>query len=303
MQSSTLRCLYSKLKSTIKLQNNIDIENYKKVLAFLKRKNDSYEPKKSKTFTQENVTTFINNAPDKEYLLMKVALIFALNGTCRCIELCNVMTDNITDTGNIIIVQLKETKTKKNRMFTIGDDCNGYNIYQAYKKLRPVNVLHKRFFFKYSSGKCTSQPIGIQTFGTIPRRIAQFLNLSNCELYTGHCMRRTSATFLAESGADIQVIKRHGGWRSNNTAEGYIEESINDKIRTSKEIFKYANELSISDASKHDITNNTSSNFINSDENKDSTNLTITKDDNVFSKSITMLNVNHCNINIYNVSK
>ncbi|KAJ8914209.1 hypothetical protein NQ315_002836, partial [Exocentrus adspersus] len=64
-------------------------------------------------------------------------------------------------------------------------------------------------FIYYKSGKCTVQPVGIKTFYSI-----------------GHCFRRTSETFLADSGADIQILKRHGGWRSSGVAEAYVEDSI-----------------------------------------------------------------------------
>lgn len=39
------------------------------------------------------------------------------------------------------------------------------------------------------------------------------------------------------SGADIQMLKRHGGWHSTSVAEGYIEESIENKVKMSKMIF------------------------------------------------------------------
>jgi integrase len=45
--------------------------------------------------------------------------------------------------------------------------------------------------------------------------------------YTGHSLRRTSATLLVDEGGDLTTLKRHGGWRSSFVAEGYIEESIN----------------------------------------------------------------------------
>lgn len=35
---------------------------------------------------------------------------------------------------------------------------------------------------------------------------------------------------LANFGADISVLKRHGGWRSNSVAEAYIEDSLLNKI-------------------------------------------------------------------------
>ena len=48
--------------------------------------------------------------------------------------------------------------------------------------------------------------------------------------YTGHCFRRTSATTLVNAGADITTLKRHGGWKSSQVAEGYIENSLQNKI-------------------------------------------------------------------------
>lgn len=54
--------------------------------------------------------------------------------------------------------------------------------------------------------------------------------------FTGHSFRRTSATLLVDAGADITELKRHGGWRSNATAEGYLGDSINNKKRTYNKI-------------------------------------------------------------------
>ncbi|KAJ8981253.1 hypothetical protein NQ317_014563 [Molorchus minor] len=52
--------------------------------------------------------------------------------------------------------------------------------------LRPAHVNHQRLFVKYTSNKCTIQPvrIGINIFGKMPTDIARFLKLPNSELYT-----------------------------------------------------------------------------------------------------------------------
>ena len=63
------------------------------------------------------------------------------------------------------------------------------------------------------------------------RIIATFLNLDNPELYTGHSFRRTSAILLADAGANITTLKRHGGWKSDSIAKGYIEESVANKAK------------------------------------------------------------------------
>lgn len=75
------------IKSTLQINENVDISKYNKLIAFLKRQNDEYEPKKSKILTMENVKKFLNEAPDEDFLLMKVVLIFGINGACRRGEL------------------------------------------------------------------------------------------------------------------------------------------------------------------------------------------------------------------------
>lgn len=72
MKASTFWTEFSMLKSTIMINENIDIGRYKKIISFLKRKNDSYQPKKSKIFTTENVKKFLVNALDDTFLLIKV---------------------------------------------------------------------------------------------------------------------------------------------------------------------------------------------------------------------------------------
>ena len=66
--------------------------------------------------------------------------------------------------------------------------------------------------------------------------IATYLNLPNPQLYTGHCFRRSSATLLVDAGGDITTLKRHGGWKSTTVAEGYIEESVQNKIKVPNQI-------------------------------------------------------------------
>lgn len=48
----------------------------------------------------------------------------------------------------------------------------------------------------------------------------------------GHSFRRTSATILANSGADMETIMRHGGWRNESCAKIYIEDSLHYKAKT-----------------------------------------------------------------------
>ncbi|EEZ99909.1 hypothetical protein TcasGA2_TC002700 [Tribolium castaneum] len=151
--------------------------------------------------------------------------------------------DDVDDRGNVIVVNITDTKTYKPKTFTIINGSNSIpaiDVFRKYRKLRPESILHKRLFINYPKQKCTVQAVGINTISKFPEKIARFLCLPNPEEYTGHSFRRSSATLLADSGADLAVVKRHGGWRSNSVVEGYIEDSLNNKIEISRKIINHS---------------------------------------------------------------
>jgi len=131
-------------------------------------------------------------------------------------------------------VNISTTKNYKPRTFVVTEEF--YSTYKKYVNLRPKDIQTTRFFLNYQNGKCTHQPIGINKFSKMPMIIANYLKLPDPESYTGHTLRRTSATLLADSGADILTLKRHGGWKSNTVAEGYVENSVNNKKKICNQI-------------------------------------------------------------------
>ncbi|KAJ8979148.1 hypothetical protein NQ317_016768 [Molorchus minor] len=69
--SSTLWAHYSMLKLVINIRENVDISKFSKLLAFLKRKNEGFKPKKLNVPTIEQVDQFLPEAPDNKYLVME----------------------------------------------------------------------------------------------------------------------------------------------------------------------------------------------------------------------------------------
>ncbi|KAK9759087.1 hypothetical protein QE152_g244 [Popillia japonica] len=194
-------------------------------------------------------------------------------GACRRDELTNMSIHDLEFKSDIILVTVPKTKNNIVRVFAITDeiilvtvpktknnivrvfaitDERWITLIKTYVALRPKNINHSRFFLTYSNGYCISCPIGINTIGKMPKFIADFLKLSNSELYTGLCFmpkfiadflklsnselytglcfRRSSATHLADAGSDLLTIKRHGGWKSSAVAKGYIETSMKSKV-------------------------------------------------------------------------
>lgn len=227
-KSSSLWSHYSMIKAMLRVNNDVDISKHFKLIAYLKRQGEGYQAKKSKIFTRDQIEQFLKCAPDDEYLLMKVATIVGVFGACRREELCQLTLDNVEDMETSLVIKISDTKTKVPRNFTIVEKFY-LDFYRKYTDLRPADVVHRRLFLKYVKGKCTRNPVGINTFGKFPAAIARFLQLPNSTLYTGHCFRRSSASLLADAGANLTTIKRHGGWKSSTVAEGYIVDSLENK--------------------------------------------------------------------------
>lgn len=143
-------------------------------------------------------------------------MIIGIFGACRREELAKLMLDHIEHNDLYIKLVIPFSKTKIMREFVITEGnvtgVNCLSIFRGYAKLRPLNATHRRFFVFHGKGKCTSQPVGINSFGSIPKKIATKLGLNNPEGYSGHCFRRSSATILVDGGADMQMLKRHGGY-------------------------------------------------------------------------------------------
>jgi hypothetical protein len=91
--------------------------------------------------------------------------------------------------------------------------------------LRPKAVPKDRFFLSYRNKRCTVQPVGKNHFGGIPCKVATYLDLANPKAYTGHCLRRTSATLHSDARGCLESLMRLGGWKSSSVAGTYADNS------------------------------------------------------------------------------
>lgn len=72
--SSSLYAKYSMLKAMMRHHHNVNIKGYEKLKAFLKNKNVNHVAKKAKILEMEEVEQFISEAPNDEFLEIKVIL-------------------------------------------------------------------------------------------------------------------------------------------------------------------------------------------------------------------------------------
>lgn len=69
---TTLWAKWSMLRTTLNLKEGIDINTYNNLKTYLKNHAKGYKPKKAKSFTLEQIKTFIENAENNIYLAVKV---------------------------------------------------------------------------------------------------------------------------------------------------------------------------------------------------------------------------------------
>ncbi|KAK9751931.1 Phage integrase family [Popillia japonica] len=206
MKPSTLWSQYSVLRSTLDIKKGIDMSKYSKLRAFLKRQSGGYLPKKSRVFTKEQVDNFLNNALDYSYLMQKVVLVLGVAGAMRCDEIVKLRIDNVEDVKSALIIKIPDTKTKRSRSFTVLGE-NYLCVYRKYIALRPPSLVERRLFLRYVNGMCLEMVVGIHKISAAAQEVATFLKLDNWKEYTGHALRRTSATLLVKGGGDFTCLK------------------------------------------------------------------------------------------------
>lgn len=65
------------IKSMLKFHNNIDVSKFSNLTAFLKYNSKGYIPQKASVFTDEEVSLFLETAPDEIYLVHKINIFIS----------------------------------------------------------------------------------------------------------------------------------------------------------------------------------------------------------------------------------
>lgn len=155
--------------------------------------------------------------------------------------------DHVNVLDQKIAIEIPHTKTYTSRSFIVSHP-DWVAIFHKYLTMRK-NIKNDRLLVQWRHGKLHNQAIGYHSISKFPQKIAAFLKLPNIETFTGHAFRRTSATLLADNGADILQLKRLGGWKSSTVAEGYIESSLENKSKTALMLSSTSKSIELSDAS------------------------------------------------------
>ncbi|KAJ8971933.1 hypothetical protein NQ317_015439 [Molorchus minor] len=204
-----------------------------KIVIFEKKFRWLYKAKKSKILTRDQIDSFLSQANDDEYLMIKIALIFGISGACRGDELTNLRVDDIEDVVLSLIITIPNTKTKISRTFVVTrteGNTNILDLNRKYAALRPPHTSHGRFFVFYKSGKCIYYTASRQKhFWKNPKYNIHLPRIIRSNLIYWPL----SINSISGCRSRHPTIKRHGGWKSTTVAEGYIHNSVQNKTNIS----------------------------------------------------------------------
>jgi integrase len=228
---STLWSKFSMLKKTLLIFDKFELTNWNKISQWLKNQDKYHKRKKATTFSRQEIDLFLEQAPDDSYFIHKLAFLIGLYGGLRIGELGLLNFEDIEEVSNglrIIIRRSKTDQAGEGNVFIIPPDKTPSRCAVKYYRQYLSKISFKktgRFFHQYRNKKVTRQNLGKSWFQQLPKTIAKWLQIPNWENYTGHSIRRTAATWVADAGVTKIQMKRHFRWKSESMVDEYVDNS------------------------------------------------------------------------------
>lgn len=172
-------------------------------------------------------------------------ILVGFSGFLRYDEISKLKCRNIKLFESYLSIHIDSSKTDKYRkgegiLIAKGDSIAcPYRMLQRYIGLAKIDLSSDHFLFKpiYRSGvKCNlihkNKPLSYtrakECMLSKLRRIDASSNLGL------HSLRAGGATAAAKSGISDRCLKRHGRWKTDASKDGYIEDSLESRIKVSK---------------------------------------------------------------------
>jgi integrase len=245
-KASTLQTVLSCVKRYLALEKDFTLGGLDRIQDYLKSLGKDQLARKAPAFTKENVFDFLRKrASEGAGLVEKLILAIGYFGALRCAEVEKLRFSDIEDREDTgFFVQLGRTKTNpkggdRKLVPRLSDEAVcPYLVFVEYKRLVDQSLGKVRegddraLFLRWhpERKKFENRKLGKEKIREVPTIVARFLGLPMAEEYTGHSLRVSSATALANSGASLTSLKRHGRWSSTSVAEGYVRDSDAVKV-------------------------------------------------------------------------
>jgi integrase len=179
-------------------------------------------------------------ADDAFSLPTRLLLLFGCNIGCRCQALYNLEFEHIVEKQNedlqiTIDFAQKHDQGAKGQTWQVKKNPADSRIcattlFRKYKEIAAQAKLDSGFLWKKlymvrGEIRMKNMRLGENWVSGVPKLVASYLALPNVAEYSRHSLRRTCATWHADSGASDQEMRIHFGWRNTSMALVYTANS------------------------------------------------------------------------------
>lgn len=196
-----------------------------------------YEATKAKTFTKHDLRPLFEAANTSDVLLWKTYAAIALGAAARNFEMDSLQFESSVrkatdDNGDFYVVtfyRAKNTGVKVKTECNIRGELEVAAIDDYFACFSPAQRTGK--FFKVlkqqqdGTIRAQNKNVGKNTLPKYGKFIARWLGKEDWQSYTGHCFRRTAATFAADHGLSMPQVKALTGHRTDSAVAQYMDRS------------------------------------------------------------------------------
>ena len=223
----SLWSIFSALNSRLKRKEGKDQKHMVRLMIVMKDMTGDYVAMKACVFGADEIKEVLVNLDVEvpKELLAKVGIALLFFGMLRQGEVMKLKKGDVSvgKTGvHVDFPYATKTRTTGFSYLIPKYLMEAFKVYLGQVSAVPVN---ERFLKNWSvKGKKRIQNCGVNMVKKWSPESAIKVN-KNPKGFTTHSFRRSAATTLADAGVSITNLKRHGRWRSDAVAEGYIDNS------------------------------------------------------------------------------
>jgi len=206
---------------------SVDPAALESVDALIKKKGKGHVKKKAYAFSIEEVSRYLKLSEEDEITLRnKLVLLFGVFSLGRMTELVNMRWEDVRedDERGVYVFVLHRAKTSKqtqDQTFFLPYKVYDIDVRSIVEKYRTLTGRDGPIWRRAG----TTEVLKRTTLAETTKAIARALNLSDPDKYTGHGLRATGATAMADHGATELELLQAGNWKSSAVAREYIRQS------------------------------------------------------------------------------
>ncbi|MDB4165536.1 tyrosine-type recombinase/integrase [Gammaproteobacteria bacterium] len=224
-KSATIRRRINSLGTVFKLSKNLDPTQDSEVVLALKRmhRRIGRQQAQATPLTRDVLDKLLAQCDDDiKGLRNKVLLQLGYETMRRRSELCNFRFEDLIESSKrgpaIRLVRSKTDQEGASRLIPISEET--LSAIKAWQKVADISGALLRSVDRHGNVGNRLNPGSI---GLIINALYRRCEIhESAQIFSGHSFRVGAALDLLEAGASLELIMLRGGWRSNDSAMGYL---------------------------------------------------------------------------------